>query len=126
VTDDVEQGGARPADGSATPEGSAREIPVPARDPADSPQPGAESATGSVAELAAERPDSLETLAEDLKRPLMGAPVQRVTGLLIIALVLAALLIGFTALQKQGKLRLDADGPPVTPGPSAGLVLRIG
>ncbi len=67
--------------------------------------------------------DDLQTLAQDLRSPVMGAPAQRVTGMLIIALVVIALVIGFTALAKQGALTLD--GATAPPSPSGAVVVLL-
>ena len=54
-------------------------------------------------------------LTPDLKRSMFGKPAQMITGLLIGALVLVALLIGLTTLAKDGAVPLFSPAPVVSP-----------
>jgi hypothetical protein len=70
-----------------------------------------------------EPPDTLETLANDLRGPMLGSPRQQVTGMVIIAIVLLGLLFGITALARDGAFDVDLGGPLFgRPSPSAGVV----
>jgi len=59
--------------------------------------------------------DEFAELTPDLRRSMFGKPAQMITGLLIGALMLVALLIGLTALAKDGAIPLVSPAPLVSP-----------
>jgi hypothetical protein len=104
------------------PEGAAPEAHVPEGAAAE--PDGAAAAAGVAAPAPGETPaptlqEEFAELSPELRRSMLGRPAQMITGLLIGALVLVALLIGATSLAKNGAVPLI---PPPTASPSAIVV----
>lgn len=104
-------------------DGPPAEGPVPEGSAAEGPAAAGSVSEGSVSE-AATAPDEepLPTLQQefaeltpDLKQSMFGKPAQMITGLLIGAVVLVALLIGLTTMAKTGAVPLFSPTPLVSP-----------
>ena len=86
------------------------------------PEPGVATPEPGVATPGPEAAEPLTTLQEEfaelspeLRRSMFGKPAQAVTGLVIGALVLVALLIGLTTLAKNGPVPLISPAPVASP-----------
>jgi hypothetical protein len=81
---------------------------------------GAAAASGVAAPASDEAPaptlqEEFAELSPELRRSMLGKPAQMITGLLIGALVLVALLIGLTSLAKNGAVPLISPAPTASP-----------
>ena len=94
------------------PDGSVPEGPAP-EGPA--PEVAADAGAAPVPEVYPTLQEEFAELTPDLKRSMFGKPAQMITGLLIGALLLVALLIGLTALAKDGAIPLVSPEPPASP-----------
>ena len=92
------------------------------------PEPGVATPESEAATPEPEADEPLPTLQEEfaelspeLRQSMFGKPAQAVTGLLLGALLLVALLIGLTTLAKNGPVPLISPAPVVSP---SGIVTR--
>jgi len=88
------------------PEGSVPEAAVDA---------AADAGAAPEAEVYPTLQEEFAELTPDLKRSMFGKPAQLITGLLIGALLVVALLIGLTALAKDGAVPLVPPDPVASP-----------